>query len=154
MSEFSVLARFIDFDVDTRNLTLALDFLDQDTQRNIEQAVTDGKQTKVIFKLKFNQTRKQKHQHIWYGSLALILRSDSYKTAPIAENLEDLDDYLRESIFPVRKRIIGGKEIPKVARIKDLSDEEMEKCIATLHNRYDYLTVNGKPIDFSYLKTI
>lgn len=152
MSEFSALGRFVNFDVDTRSLVLSMVFLDQDTQRNIEQAVMEGKQTKIVFKLKFNQTQKGRYQRIWYGSLEKIMKSDQYRMAPIAENLDDLDDYLRESIFPVRKRMIGGVEVPKVARMKDLSDEELQRCMTVLHERYSYLTLNSKPIDFSDLK--
>jgi hypothetical protein len=152
MSEFSVLGKFVNFDIETNGLSLKLLFLDPDTQKNIEKAVIDQKETKIVFKLKFNQSHKSKYQKIWYGSLALIAKSDNYKIIPIAENMDDLDNYLRESIFPVRKRFIDGAEIPRPARMQDLSDEELQQCMDRLHSRYSYLKINGQPIDFSDLK--
>lgn len=152
MSEFSVLGRFVNFDVDTRNLVLSMDFLDQDTQRNIEQAVMEGKQTKIIFKLKFNQTQKGRYQRCWYGSLEKIMKSDQYQMAPVAENMDALDDYLRESIFPARKLYIGGVEVISVSRMRHLSEDQLQICINKLHERYSYLTINKQPIDFSDLK--
>jgi hypothetical protein len=121
-------------------------------QKAIELAVTEQKLTKLNFKLKFRQTALIRHYKVWYASLSKIAASDQYQLAPFAENMIDLDNHLRTSILPVIIDTTGGSEIPRVARLHELSDEQRQKCLEILHERYSYLTVNKEPIDFTNLK--
>lgn len=148
----SCLARFFNFDIDTQMLSIRLEFLEPEMQKAIELAVIEEKLTKLHFKLKFRQTALIKHYKVWYGILSKIAKSDQYQLAPFADNMTSLDDHLRTSILPVIIDNISGSEIPRVARLHELSDEQRQKCIEVLQDRYSYLTINNQPIDFTDLK--
>jgi hypothetical protein len=152
--EFSVIGEFLDYDEESNIIYIKIDYTSPETQKAIEESVTEKRRTKIKFNHRFRESVKYHQIKCWYGSLRLILISDQYKQQPTSENLEILDEYLRRSIFPVRKASFGKREVPIVSRMKDISREEMDKCIEKLHERYSYLTIRESPIDFSELRGV
>jgi hypothetical protein len=59
---------------------------------------------------------------------------------------------MRDSIFPTKKVLIGGKEIIKPMKMKEQTHEQMQNNIEVLQNRHSHLEINGRPIDFSNLR--
>lgn len=151
--DFASITEFINFDVETNYLTLRLDFLSPEMQRVVEESVVQHKRTKIHFKYKFKESVQDHQRKCWYGSLNLILKSDQHKTKPFAEDLEEIDDWMRENLFPMKIRE-DQKLPPRPMRMKEMSKDQMGRVIQKLHRRYSYLTVNQYPIDFTQLKGV
>lgn len=146
--EVDILSTIKSFNISNDELVLKLEFITPEILDFLEQNKSDR-----ILKWKIKYIAKKSWttalRKCWYGSLKLIMIADEQdKNELNGRSLEEFDEDMRLSLFPIDE----NKNPPKPKRMKQLDEETGKRIIEKLHSRYSYMTVHGRPIDFSNLK--
>lgn len=125
--------RILRYNPNTNNVTIELDPMDPSIQHILEQIMIESPDKYIALDFNFNVKENVKDvlRRAWYGSLGSILKHN--QIYPNSENMMELDNSLRESIFPV---YIDENNVPHPKRMRQMSNEELETALKTLQERY------------------
>lgn len=146
--KFDLIGRNLKINPNSWTVSIDLEFLDPDILSMLEE--TEKNQgTTIKFSLstidKKSSTYEQ--QRYWYWAISEILKEKKLPTSPA--NIRTYDEKMRRSIFPVKWVDLGEPRLePDVARMKDLSVDQLSECITKLKDRHK--TVNWELLEYQY----
>lgn len=118
------------YNLSDNSIHIKLDILDPSIQSAIEYIVENiDKYIELLIKYNPKETIKDSLRKKWYQSLHNILICNG--VVPDSEKMAELDNQMRENIFP-----ISDNEILEPKRMKNMTDDELKKAIELLLERY------------------
>ena len=152
MVDIDSLGKITNYNPDTNEIIFKYEYLSIEDLQSLETLIESKTRIKAKFLGKIREGKQRRHQKAWYGTLGVILKY--MNILPNSSNMAVFDEEMRKNLFPVKYVIIDGKRLPKVARMADMTSEQLDERIGTLQERYSYLKdANGRPIDFSDLRS-
>jgi len=138
MSDFFVKPKRIDYE--KQELTIELQFLEPDLLLSLEELVRENQLCRLSLKA-YNKSKVTDNQRaFYYVFLTEILKKND--VLPTSENLDILDNEIREDLFPCYEVDFGGKTVPRIKRMRAMTDREMARMLFNLTERYSYLNID------------
>jgi len=138
MSDFFVKPKRIDYE--KQELTIELQFLEPDLLLSLEELVRENQLCRLSLKA-YNKSNVTDNQRaFYYVFLTEILKKND--VLPTSENLDILDNEIREDLFPCYEVDFGGKTVPRIKRMRAMTDREMARMLFNLTERYSYLNID------------
>jgi len=130
MSKVITKGNPIRFNAETQELVIKMDVADPTIQSVVEELIANyNKYLKLTIEYNIKDSIKDTMRKKWYASLhTILMKAEVY---PNAETMRELDEQLRESIFPVTE---GDIVEPK--RMRNMSADELKTCINILCERH------------------
>lgn len=130
MSKVTTKGNPIRFNAVTQELVIKMDVADPSIQSVVEDLIANyNNYLKLTIEYNIKDSLKDTLRKKWYASLhTILMENDVY---PNAESMRELDEELRESIFPVTE---GDIIEPK--RMRSMSTDELKTCITILCQRH------------------
>jgi hypothetical protein len=130
MAKIQFKGKVINYNPVLNEIIIKFDPLDPSLQQSIEY-ITNNYNKFLTMSINYNvkDSIKDSLRRVWYLSLhKILLKNNIY---PTADKMMDLDNSLRESIFPVI-----DDDVLQPKRMRDMSNDELRVCVDTLFSRY------------------
>lgn len=147
MDTTKIIGKIISFDPIKDLLVIKTNFIDIETQKELEDFISSDKNTAISIN-KFYRELKTYSQLKRYHAMCktILIKLGVY---PTAENVKTFDEEIvKRKIAKCEKTVIGGEEVPTVRSKADWGKEEIKEIMEKIQDRYAYLKIDWNSYDW------
>jgi hypothetical protein len=127
-------------DYEKQELVLELQFLEPDLLLSMEEMIRESQLCKTSLS-SYNKSKVTDNQRaFYYVFLTEVLKKND--VLPTSDAVAILDEEIRQDLFPCYDVDFGGKTVPRIKRMRNMTDREMARMLYNLTERYSYLNID------------